>query len=1526
MVLAKKLSGDGASEPPGGIPVVVLGASAGGMSALKAFFSTIPADTGAAFVVVPHLDPRNKSLVPEVVARQTPMQVCEIEASTPLMANRVYVSPPGGSVAIDGGLFTVTSVSSGQFSCFDTLLESLAREVGGRGVAVVLSGTGSHGVSGVRALKLAGGMIIAQSPSSAEFEAMPRAAIATGLVDFVLPPEEMARTLDGYLRHPYVNDPSEPSEITLSQSQVDRICALLKSHTKYDFSSYRKNMFKRRVMRRIGLCQSRDGAEYLEHLANHMDEVDLLYQDLLIGVTDFFRDPGAFDVLAERIIPELVSTKSSIRVWVPACATGEEAYTLGMLFIEEFASQGLPINLQIFATDIDERSLDAARQGVYDLASVANVAPARLKRFFVKVDDKHWRVNKELRKTLTFAPQNLISDSPFSRLDLISCRNLLIYLEPELQAKVIRLFHFSLADGGYLLLGPSESVGRDVELFEPISKKWRLFRRIASSRHSLSPIPIMPPEGGRQLRTYFAENLPTTSIGFKEWMQRVIIDEYAPAAALINHRNEIISVLGPLVDFLEFPPGQITKDILAMVRTGLRTKLRAAIDQTIRTRTTTTVTNARVKRDGDYVACTLAVKPLNDPKGANDFLLVTFRDAPEIVVRADTGQDGLVSPDDLYLLQNLEQELSESRTELQSMIEDYETTFQELKASNEEIMSMNEELQSANEELETSKEELQSLNEELNSINLQLQEKVEELDRVNSDLSNLMASGEVATIFLDPELRIKRFTPPIAALLSLLPTDIDRPLSDFAFKFSDDSLLEDCAKVLLTGDVIEHEVWTKSPRPPLITKTLDTETRCYLRRVLPYRNGNCQVSGVVVTLVDITARIRSEIEAKRLANVLWHSNDAITVQDFDGGIIAWSRGAEKLYGYSESEAIVMDMRATFTSDGQATWGDYIKRVMSEEPTNSFISQRLTKEGKTLEVESTVSIYRDDAGKPIGIVTTERDVTERAALLSQLKRLNETLEQRVVEQTGEVNLLAAALSHLGEGILITTAETAWPGKRVVFVNDSMSRITGYSAAELSAMPAELIQGLEKKSATLEWVENESRSARSCVFEVAGIRKSGASYDAEWLVTPLFNLQGELTHFVSIHRDITGRKQIATALHESNERMRAVLNTAADSILSIDGNGVIVAANPATERMFGYSQRELLGQTISMLMPMAKLGEAKSWLPKPTGDDSSPDSAFRIESIGAKKGDVKFDVELTISTVDHFGYFTAIVRDISFRRALQKQVLSIATDEQRRIGQELHDGTGQELTGLSLFAGGIVDLLDQLEAGQGDGDGMPKPQSRRASVDGDGKGPWSVDPSMVAKLRSAANRLAQGLTTANRNVQRLSHGIVPVHLDAEGLRAALEELAVNTNDAQSIRCVLDMPAVVPVENNLTATHLHRIAQESVNNAVRHSRASEIRIALKEDDSRIVLEVHDNGVGYNVDPRCDSSDRSRKNPDGRSPESPSGLQSTGFQSSGLRGLGLEIMNYRAQMIGGVFSITRSEMGGTVVRCEIPKEGLCK
>jgi len=1638
-------------------PVIGIGASAGGLNAFKKFFSKMPVDSGAAFVVVPHLDRTHASLMAELLARQTTMPVCEARDAMPLEPNCVYVIPPNKYLAIVDRKLQLSAPAEGPgaTTAIDFFFRTLAVDQRERAIGIVLSGTSSHGTLGLKEIKLAGGMVMAQQPESAEHDQMPRNAIATGLVDFVLPPEQMPDALVKYLRHPYIHDPDQrPAEEALSE-QLNRILALLRTRTKYDFRSYRKKMLIRRVLRRMGLCHFEQMPEYLDYLRVKPDEVNALCNDLLIGVTDFFRDAEAFQVLQQRVIPELVNrtavtpleadddsrwnaARSKIRIWIPACATGEEAYSIAMLFIEQFSAENKPTDVQIFATDIDERSLEAARQGVYTDGSVAEISPERLRRFFTKFDAHHWQVNKQLRELITFAPQNLISDAPFSKLDLICCRNLLIYLEPEVQAKVIRLFHFSLVDGGYLLLGPSESIGREVDLFEPVSKKWRVFRRIGPIRRGLVEIPISASEDRRRLHVVRSESMPTPAIGYKELMQRLILDEFAPASTLINRNHEIVSVLGPLVNYLEFPAGELTKDLLAMARPGLRTKIRAAVFKAIQTGESVTDHDARVKRNGTYASCSITVKPVAEPKDAAGLLLVTFQDRASVGrATSDTRDARPVDDEESHLIQHLEHELKSARDDLQSTIEEYESSNEELKASNEEVMSMNEELQSANEELETSKEELQSLNEELSTVNIQLQEKVEELDRSNSDLTNLMASSEVATVFLDSELRIKRFTPPVAKLLNLRATDLERAFSDFAPKFSDNTLLEDCQTVLDKLTPIEKEVWTTEisrntkqsseagGRKRQIATAMNSlpggvfdpaRSHCYLRKILPYRTADNRIVGVVITFVEITQRIVAEAQSRRLATVLMNSNDAITIHDFEGHILAWNRGAEKMYGYTEAEALRMNIVVTVPENKRAEALVYAQSLARGELVKTFETQRRRKDGGILDVELTATAYRDELGRLIGAATTERDISERIRVTRILRQLNDSLEQRVADQTREARLLAEAISHLGEGVLITADHLEWPGPKILFVNDAMCRISGYQPDELLGQSPRILQGQESNRQTVNHIKQELSASKSCLVELINYRKDGAPYHAELFITPLFDHEGRRTNFVCIHRDITERKrteqalrdqealarsvldamsahiaildregrivrvnsawerfaaengateltrsgvgtnylsicqqsaergdetastalsglravldkslpeftleyacdsdheqrwyllyaataaQSATwgavvshiqitdrkraeaALKEREERLQAILNTAIDAIITIDQCGIITIVNPATEQMFGYSRDELLGQNVRILMPPPYHDEHDAYIERFLKTGEARIIGIGGEVAGRRKDGSTFPVDLAVSQVDHMGLFTGIIRDISHRKELQKQVLGIAAEEQRRIGQELHDGTGQELTGLTLFAGTIVDLLNQIKKGEAEENAT-----------------WILHEADLLRLRQTAQRLTEGLAEANRHVQQLSHGIMPVQIEAEGLRSALEELARATDSQQNITCRFDCPVPIVVANNTAATYLYRIAQESINNALRHSRADQICIALLEANEEIILEVSDNGIGFDT----------------------SSFGRTGVPGT-HRGFGLEIMNYRAGIIGGTFRVSRPPGGGTLVRCVIPR-----
>jgi two-component system CheB/CheR fusion protein len=929
-------------------------------------------------------------------------------------------------------------------------------------------------------------------------------------------------------------------------------------------------MLTRRIKRRMALLRIDEWRDYVEHLRETPDEVTALYQDLLIGVTSFFRDPDAFAALAANVLPKLVARASPevpVRVWVPGCASGEEAYSIAILLIEQFRAADKAASVQIFATDIDERSLETARQGVYPGSIASALSPERLERFFVRLDEHRYQVSKELRDSIVVAPQSLTSDAPFSKLDLISCRNVLIYLEPGIQEKVISLLHFALKDDGYLLLGPAESIGRATGMFEAISKKWRLYRRIGPARRNLVSLPITATAERRRRAAPPAPTRRSPGV-LAQMMQRLLAEDFAPAAALIDREYEILSVQGPLGDYLEFPRGEMTKDLLTMTRQGLRVKVRAVCEKALRESHTVIDAGARVRRNGHYVPCTVTARPVTGPQEAEGLLLIVFQDRAE---GRHAEANAIVHDEGDAVVKQLEDDLRATRADLQSTIEDLESSNEELKASNEEIMSMNEELQSANDELETSKEELQSVNEELVTVNSQLQDKVEALDAANSDLTNLMAATDIAIIFLDTQLRIKRFTPPTARLLNLLATDIDRPFRDLSPRFEDRDLQRDMQRVLKTLKPIETTIHAD-------------QDLWYLRRIMPYRAGDNRVSGVVITFIDITGRLQADAHARRLATVLRDSNDAVVVCDLNGRITAWNRGAERAYGYSETEALELNMRDLIPSEREMSVAEIAERINRGEAIDSFETTRVTRDGRRLNVWVVLTALVDKSGKPVAIARTERDVTEQ-------------------------------------------------------------------------------------------------------------------------------------------------------------------------------------------------------------------------------------------------------------------------------KALQKEILDIATVEQHRIGQELHDGTQQELTGLGLLAQHLSEALD--------------------------------DKSKEGEL---AAKLAAGIAETNRRVRALAQGVIPVAIDAEGLMAALGELAKSTEQVHGVRCRFECPVPVEVTDDMMATHLYRIGQEAVTNAIKHARAGVITIELLSDRGELKLEVRDDGIG--------------------------------IEESGARrqGLGLRIMDYRCALIGGELTVRRQEAGGTAVSCTVP------
>ena len=818
-----------AAEVPA-FSIVAMGASAGGLDACRSVLDALPPDAGLAFILVQHLDPTHESMLVELLTGHTSMKVCQATDGMKIEREHLYVIPPGAYLSVKAGALRLSQPQErhGARLPFDFLLHSLAEEFGSRGVCIVLSGTGADGSSGLKAVKEKGGLVIAQDPEEAGYDGMPRSAILTGAVDLVLPAAEIPGAILKYHARAQGNEAlPEPRQDWLAQ-----IVDLLRTKTAHDFRLYKQGTLQRRIERRMAL-ETDDMDLYLEKLRDDPKELDRLAKDLLINVTNFFRDPKVFEFLAEKVIPGLVGHQSAdqpLRIWIAGCSTGEEAYSLVMLFREAMAAANKNVRLQVFASDIDADAVTQARDGFYPTSVEADVSVERLARFFVK-EEGGYRILPELRTDVVFTVQDVLADPPFSRLDMVSCRNLLIYLGPEAQAKVMALFHFALREGGVLLLGSAETVGEPHGRFTAISKSERIFLHTARGRPG--DFGFLGGEGVRIPARQGQVRSPARETVLAELCRRLVLENYAPAAVLINRKNECLFSLGPTDRYLSLPPGQPTQDLLAMARKGLGAKLRSTIQRAFHDNAPVAVGGCSVDRDGATLGFGISARPvLSD---GEELALICFHDE----AKQERRQGGAVAPGEVSRVAELEQELESTRLELQGAIRNLEISSEEQKAINEEALSVNEEFQSTNEELLTSKEELQSLNEELTALNNQLQETLDRQRTTSDDLQNVLYSTDVATIFLDAALNIRFFTPATRSLFNIIASDVGRPLTDLASLVADSGLLSDARAVLAKHLPIERQIEARSGA-------------WYMRRILPYRTESGGVEGVVITFVDIT--------------------------------------------------------------------------------------------------------------------------------------------------------------------------------------------------------------------------------------------------------------------------------------------------------------------------------------------------------------------------------------------------------------------------------------------------------------------------------------------------------------------------------------------------------------------------------------------------------------------------------------------------------------------------------------------------
>ena len=986
-----------------GFPIVGIGASAGGLAAFEAFFAGMPADTdpGMAFVLVQHLAPDHKSILSDLIRRYTRMAVFEVEDGMVVQPNCAYIIPPGRDMAFLNGTLQLLEPAEprGQRLPIDFFFRSLAQDQRERAIGIVLSGTGSDGTLGVRAIKGEGGMVMAQNPGSTEFDGMPQSALATGLVDYEMPPAEMPAQLIAYAAHAFgklLRSTTVPAPKI--DNAMKKIFILLRAQTGHDFSQYKPSTIHRRIERRMAVHQVEAIDSYVKYLQQTPAEVEALFRDMLIGVTNFFRDPEAFRVLEDAVIPKIFEGKpvgDAVRVWSAGCSTGEEPYSLAILLVERMEALKQSYTVQVFATDIDAQSIATARAGLYPASIAADISPERLARFFTpEADGSAYRIHKGIRDLMIFSEQDVIKDPPFSKLDLVSCRNMLIYMGTELQKKLIPLFHYALKPEGWLFLGTSEGVGEFDALFGTLDRKAKLYRRKedvhgqqrAALGRFLPPMTALAAAFPRGAAKPAATGKPS----LRELTEHALLQQVVAAGALVNAQGDILYLHGRTGMFLEPAPGEAgINNILKMAREGLRRELTTTLHKAAGTKDLVLCAGLRVKTNGHFTTVNLTVRPVTTGPAASpesplylvilEEVPVTSDSTPLVVapaaaapgtVAARAGApdaSGLTTPNAEARIAALKLELRAKEEYLQTSREELESSTEELKSSNEEMQSVNEELQSTNEELETSKEELQSVNEELATVNTELQTKVTDLSRANNDMNNLLAGTGIGTLFVDHRLRILRFTPAARKIINLIGSDVGRPVAHIVSNLVGyNSLVADVQEVLAK----------------LVTKEVDVLTQeggHYTMRIQPYRTLDNVIEGAVISFVDITAivqtrdALRQANDLLRLAVVVRDAHDAITVKDLDGRTLAWNPGAVRMYGWSEAEALAMNVRDRIPPTQWEQEVEKMEHLSRAEILEPYRTQRLTKSGKIMEISMIATALVNEAGKMYAIATTERAI-------------------------------------------------------------------------------------------------------------------------------------------------------------------------------------------------------------------------------------------------------------------------------------------------------------------------------------------------------------------------------------------------------------------------------------------------------------------------------------------------------------------------------------------------------------------------
>src|SRR3984893_5420227 len=1060
-------NGDNGSPPKpesssSGPIIVAIGASAGGVMALQRFFDALPEQTGAAFVVVVHLDPQHRSELPRILAARTRMPVVQINEKEKLQADHVYVIAPDRRVQLIDHEISAAEFDEprGKRAPIDLFFRSVAERVG-EGFAIVVSGAGSDGAIGVRAVKEAGGIVLVQDPHEAEYSSMPRSAMTTGVADFVLPVRDLVARLVELIR--IRSSTTTVKEPAVDEEQLRRILGHLKMRTGHDFSKYKRSTVLRRIARRMQVTGTGDLREYYEILREQGDEAQALFGDMLISVTTFFRDHDAFEALRKQVLPALFEGKhpaDTIRIWVSGCATGEEAYSISMLLLEEARRHELRPLIQVFGSDLDTRALAIAREGRYPGAIEADVSEERLGQFFAREDDGY-RVRQELRDMILFAVHDLLKDPPFSRVDLVSCRNVLIYLDGDLQEQACSTFHYALNAGGFLLLGPSEAADSPPGRFRSIDRSARIYKSMVQSDDKPRLLPrLLGPIGIRDQQGLVGRHVNPSMALNEAALHRRAIEKIAPPSILVDGAHRVIHLSENAGRYMLPSGGPLSGDVVDLVRPELRFELRSALNRAFEQHLPTLSLPIMVRFNGAPRRVHLQVKAADASDTAEP------PHATVMFIEGEAVDESVVSPDQQQardeVVRRLQQELELTQSRLRTVREESETATEELRAANEELQSINEEYRSTSEELETSKEELQSINEELQTVNTELQLKLDAISRAHGDLQNLLAATDFGTLFLDSGLRIKRFTDHVIDLFSITSSDEGRPIGDFSHQLEYDDLIKDARKVLSDLVPVRREIRSR-------------KNQWYDIRMRPYRTVEDKIDGVVITFVDITERRHvdeslrdSERQLRQQKRLVELSREPIFIREFEGGVLEWNRGCEQLYGYTREEAIGKRKEELLKTGVPGSSFERLTNKLREE--GHWIGELThhTKDGRPLTVEAQLQLESFD-GRRLVLEST-RDVTDRKAWDKHQRMLLSELTHRVKNTLAVVQAIAhqTMRTHPGPEDFVTCFDSRLAA--LASAHNLLSQ-SNWKGADLAALARQLLVPYTSESSSRYRLEGE-----------------------------------------------------------------------------------------------------------------------------------------------------------------------------------------------------------------------------------------------------------------------------------------------------------------------------------------------------------------------------------------------------------------------------------------------------------------------